>query len=155
MCNGSCQLRHYIRLEVTFHTHEDDYVYETTDLPDELILKADGANLFKETANRIGPIENYYLDEINEHSASLVASHSANWPEKHIWKQKQTLDSVPVYEICYDLSNGNDGRFWVFGENKLIFSDDYPAQCCCCCNVPSCCKNCAWCNDSRCDCTIM
>ena len=42
--------------------HDDKYLYEVTDMPDELILKATGTSLMKETAFRIGPIVNYQLE---------------------------------------------------------------------------------------------
>jgi len=38
--------------------HDDNYVYETTDLPDELILSVSGDVLMNEKAARIGPIIN-------------------------------------------------------------------------------------------------
>ena len=107
--------------------------------------------MFKETADRIGPIVNYHVNDINLNSASLVQQHATRWPMKRIWKQNHKLDAVPVYEMLYDLEDGEDGRFWVYGENKLVYSDDYPAQCCCCLNVPGLCNNCSCCNS----CTIL
>jgi hypothetical protein len=61
---------------VKFHTHDDDYVYETTDLPDKLILKAKGQNMFDETADRIGPILNFNIDDININSQKLIDEHA-------------------------------------------------------------------------------
>jgi len=150
-CHGAGQLKHFIELKVTFHTHDDDYVYETTDLPDKLILKAKGTNMFEETADRIGPILNYYITEINDNSAKLVEKHATKWPMERIWKQRHQLDSVPVYEMRYDIQGDDEGRFWVYGEDKKAYSSDYPAQCCCCCNIPGLCNNCSCCNK----CTIL
>ena len=55
-----------------FHTHYDDYVYETTDLPDKLILKAKGQNMFDETADRIAEL----LNQVSEvsHNLALVGN---------------------------------------------------------------------------------
>jgi len=148
-CHGAGQLKHFIELKVEFKTHNEQYVYETTDLPDDLILKAQGNQVFAEAADRIGPITNFSVAEINQNSSRLVTAHASNWPMERMWKQRQKLDSVPVFEIAYDYK-GSDGRFWVYGEDKLAYSDDYPAQCCCCLNVPGL-NNCACCNS----CTIL
>jgi len=108
--------------------------------------------MLDETADRIGPILNYYIDDINVNSARLIEKHANEWPMKRIWKQNHKLDSVPVFEIRFDVDGDDDGRFWVYGGNKLVYSEDYPAQCCCCCNVPGCCHNCRCCNNC---CTIL
>jgi hypothetical protein len=42
-----------------------------------------------------------------------------------MWKQKQVLDSVPVYEILYKMSDNETGRFWVYGNQKLVFTGKF------------------------------
>ena len=71
ICRGARNLKHFVDLKVKYITHKDTYVYETTDLPDKLILKGTGENMFNEEASRIGPIVNFYIDDININSALL------------------------------------------------------------------------------------
>ena len=144
-------MKEYENLLVKFHTHDDHYTYEKTSLDDELLTHAKGTNLLTETADRIGPIQNFHVDDINRHSQNLIQAHATKWPMERTWKQSHTLDAVPVFEINYSIVDGQDGgRFWIYGEDRLIMSDDYPAQCCCCLNLPVL-KNCKCCNS----CTIL
>lgn len=151
VCDGYGQLKYYIELTVTFHTHSDSYIHQTTDLPDDNILMSNGHKLVDQTDDRIGAITNFDVDDINTSSAALVMQHSTKWPDERIWKQNQKLEVIPVHEVKYVLDNSTEGRFWVYGDKKWIYSDDYPAQCCRCLNVPFLFNNCAFCND----CTML
>ena len=143
-------MRHYLEMVATFKNRDDNYVHEETELPDELILQVKGDEILSETSDRVGAIINFHIEAINENSASLIKKHSNEWPDDVTHKQKQYLYSVPVFEVSYKLSNGESGRFWVYGLEKTIYSLDYPAQCCCCCLCNSC-GNCVCCNS----CTIL
>ena len=71
VCKRAKKLKYYVDLKVKYVTHKDTYVYETTDLPDELILKGTGEEMFSEEASRIGPIINFHIENININSAEL------------------------------------------------------------------------------------
>ena len=71
VCVGVGRLKHFVDLKVKYVTHKDAYVYETTDLPDKLILKVPGENIFNEQASRIAPIVNFNINDINVNSALL------------------------------------------------------------------------------------
>ena len=148
-CKGTGKMVDYLQLTVTFQNHEDNFVHEITDLPDELILTVDGEELLSEVDKRVGSIVNFFLDDINEASKNLTKKHATEWTDEVIHQQRQLLTAVPVFEVTYKLGSGETGRFWVYGSEKSIFSIDYPAQCCCCCICNSC-DNCACCNDSSC-----
>ena len=60
-------------------------------------------------------------------SKQLVEIHSRAWPMERIHRQKHKLTAVPVFEIGYG-GNVESGRFWVFGKDHLVWSQDYPAQ---------------------------
>ena len=77
-------------------------------------------SLFEQTADRIGPIVNFEINEINENSKLLVNEHATKWPSERIWKQNHKLESVPVFEITYKIKDKTEtGRFWVYGEGNL------------------------------------
>ena len=81
-------------------------------------------SVFEQTADRIGPIVNFTVNEINENSKLLIDEHASKWPKKRILKQNHKLDSVPVFEITYTYftkikDKTETGRFWVYGEGNL------------------------------------
>ena len=49
-----------------FSDHDDEFVYEKTDLPDDLILDVSGKELLNEKAYRIGAIYGFPIEEINK-----------------------------------------------------------------------------------------
>ena len=113
-------------------------------------LKAEGEEMFDQSEYRVGPIENFSVAEINSNSVALIQKHATEWPMEKIHQQSHRLVSVTVYEVGYQRKE-QDERFWVFGKNKLCYSDDYPAQCCCFCICRVCCNNCDCCNQ----CTLL
>ncbi|CBY34333.1 unnamed protein product [Oikopleura dioica] len=153
-CHGTGRLKHFLMLIVKFETEKDHFIHEETDLPDEEIMKATGTCLFQESNVAVGWIQNFRVASVNDNSAKLVHEHRTKWPDRRVWSQAHQLDSVPVYEIRYK-KNEKEGRYWIMGNNELIWSEDYPAQCCCCLNFKDggCCNNCACCN--KCSCTVM
>ena len=74
--SGSGYLIHYLQLTVEFMDHDDKFIYETTDLPDDLILGATGEDLLNKTAFRIGPIFNFHVNAINVQSLKLINEHN-------------------------------------------------------------------------------
>ncbi|XP_052216502.1 protein SSUH2 homolog isoform X2 [Dreissena polymorpha] len=48
-CDGYRKLKCYIQLKVKFINHDDEYILETTDLPDDLVAKVGGNTLFEQT----------------------------------------------------------------------------------------------------------
>lgn len=74
-CQGHRMLKWFIKLTIKWHKHDDHVIVEKTDLPDELIKKANGEKIFKETYPRVYPLQNFPEQEINVGSADLVAKH--------------------------------------------------------------------------------
>jgi hypothetical protein len=109
-----------------------EYLQNVIEIPEWQIGLSDGAEVVNETADRVVAISNHFVEEINSNSARMVAEHAAKWPYAKLHSQRHTLVSVPLFKVRYTRA-GNDGVFWVCGTNKLIYSDDYPAQCCFCC----------------------
>lgn len=130
-CKGYRQVRQFIQLFVNYQNMISEHVIERTDLPNELIKNVLGDNIFTQTAPRVRSIEHFFDEEVNQKSNELVAHHSAAWPHLRTLQQKHTLRSVPVYECSFKHSD-NIGRFWVYGHQKEVFTEDYPHTCCCC-----------------------
>jgi len=73
--------------------------------------------LFEETADRIGPIINFRVNDLNQISAALVAAHQMIENER-IWKQNHVLYSVPVSEVKYQVGDAIDRQ------NIIVFLDN-------------------------------
>lgn len=133
-CQGYRQLRCFILLTVSFTNHKEDYILETTDMPDELVRKVGGDIIFEDTRYLVEPIVSYPAKEVNDNSQRLVAAHKRNWPAERILQQRQTLRGVPVTEVEYKWDDIKT-RFWVYGNERKVYAPDYPHQCCWGCEI--------------------
>lgn len=131
MCTGYGSVKQFIQLTVVFTNRHSDHIIEKSDLPDELIRNVQGDTMFEQTALRVGPIQNFFEVEINRMSKQLVDTHNSSWPSERILQQRHYLRSVPVHE-CHFQHQSKPGRFWVYGHQREVFTDDYPHTCCCC-----------------------
>ncbi|XP_060572914.1 protein SSUH2 homolog [Ruditapes philippinarum] len=62
-CQGYRMLRCYIELTVSFTNHKDDYILETTDMPDELVREVGGTIVFEDVQMQVFPITMYQVKE--------------------------------------------------------------------------------------------
>lgn len=134
-CEGYRKLKCFIQLKVKFNNHKDEYIHETTDLPDHLITNVAGIPLFEQELPVVWPIDNYPLPEININSRKFVEKHYTAWPEELIRVQRQVLRGVPVTECDYSWGDDFKSRFWVYGIERQVYAPDYPQQCCCGCAI--------------------
>ncbi|KAJ8035513.1 Protein SSUH2-like [Holothuria leucospilota] len=128
-CDGYCRLRWYIQLTVQFTNNLEDYIHETTDMPDELIRDVSGEVVFEQTLPFVWPITQYHVADINTNSTRIVEKHRNAWPNAKLLQQRQVLRSVPVTEVKY-LFKEKEGRFWVYGYEYEVHCPDYPHNCC-------------------------
>ncbi|WAR25347.1 SSUH2-like protein [Mya arenaria] len=133
-CDGFRMLRCFILLTVRYTNHKDDYILETSDMPDELVRTVGGTVLFEDTQPMVWPIQSYPVPEVNQNSQRLVSSHRSNWPSEKKLSQRQTLRGVPVTEVAYTWDDQHL-RYWVYGRERRVHSPDYPQQCCCGCSI--------------------
>lgn len=133
-CEGYRMLRCFIRLTVKFTNHKEDFILETTDMPDELVRQVGGKIVFEDVKPMVWPIISYPVPEINNNSQRLVNAHRGQWPSERILNQRQTLRGVPVTEVHWTWDNSNL-RFWVYGNERRVYCPDYPHQCCCGCEI--------------------
>jgi len=145
-CDGAGRLVWYKVVVTTFKTVFDDYIYEKTDMDDDVIHAATGDSILFSAGKRVCSISQFDPDEIAKSSQRLVGIHKGlNNGRCNLWRMTHKLQSVPVFEVKYELDD-EKGRFFIAGNNKYVYSEDYPAQCCCICNVPGCFNNCHKCN---------
>nr|CAB3266622.1 protein SSUH2 homolog [Phallusia mammillata] len=130
-CQGYGKIKQFIQLTVKFTNRLSDHIVERTDMPDHLIRDVTGDVVFEQTAQRVAAIEGFNEQEINRRASEIVGAHATSWPNERILQQRQKLCSVPVYECRFKYSD-KEGRFWVYGNQRAVFTTDYPHTCCCC-----------------------
>ena len=133
-CDGYRMLKSAIHLTTTFAIESDDYTYERTDLPDELIKGVSGKTVFEQSAPRVGAIVGYKINEINQNSGALVQKHATAFPTERLLYQRQQLRAVPVTQID-GIWNDVKFTFWIYGDEKKVYFPDYPNQCCWNCSI--------------------
>ncbi|GBM07699.1 Protein SSUH2 [Araneus ventricosus] len=97
-CNASGQvkckackqgkMKNYKELIVTWKPHVDDFVSNTQNVPKELILRADGREIFSERANLVHPVNLPYDRSVNEASSYFISKHSTSFTDEQIIAQE-------------------------------------------------------------------
>ncbi|XP_064632711.1 protein SSUH2 homolog [Lineus longissimus] len=134
VCKGHRQLKCYIALTVKFINHQEDFILEETDLPDELVREVSGNSIFEQTLPQVWPITAYPTEEINENSMRLVEKHRSGFGSERQLMQKHEIRAIPVTECDYKWKE-EDRRFWVYGLDRMVHAPDYPQQCCWGCQI--------------------
>ena len=138
-CKGHGQLCHFQRMHVLFATRTNSHQIEDTELPDELVGKADGIAIHQEeevqieagdTADNAGGPYRGGNVRVNSRVATeankLIASHQFNASEK-LHRQRLIVRAVPVWEARYRWRK-EERKFWVYGTNQLAHAPNYPAS---------------------------
>lgn len=129
-CDGTCNLKTYIKLTVTWTNHSNDSVVERTGLPDELIKTVTGQVAFKEEFPMVWPINHFQDQSVNNASRQLVENHRNAFPLERIIMQRHQITIVPVGEVVCQVDDKNFNYF-VYGFENKVHAPEYPAQCCC------------------------
>ncbi|XP_076448094.1 protein SSUH2 homolog isoform X2 [Babylonia areolata] len=134
-CDGFGSLRAYIELKVTYTNHNNDYILEQTDMPDELVREVGGKPVFEQTLPQVWPIIAYPVREVNENSQNLVNMHRSSFNDERKIMQRQILRAVPVTEVMWTWEDHRNKRMWVYGNEHKVYCPDYPQQCCWGCTI--------------------
>ena len=78
---------------------QDDFIDQTTELPDRKLRNAEGKEVFVDSAVRVPPIRHFPLESVNRASLELVAGHAGRWPSKAKLMQRQTVVALPISEL--------------------------------------------------------
>jgi len=135
-CGGAGSNRHFILLTIKFTNLKSSHVIEMTDLPDVLIKDVSGKEIFNQAAVMVPAVLGFPNREIDDKSQMFVDEHQGKCKNMYgrILQQKQVLQEVPVFE-CEFKYKDSDGRFWVYGLENKVFTEDYPQTCCGCCCI--------------------
>ncbi|KAM8867691.1 protein SSUH2 homolog [Synchiropus splendidus] len=130
VCNGSCNLLHYILLTVTWKNNISDHIPDRQpDFPDKKFEKVTGDPFFVDENQLVYPIQGFPDTEICQVSNKLISEHLNRFSAtSRILQQRQTIELVPLTHAFY-FYNGKEFNFFVYGMENQVFAAKYPTAC--------------------------
>lgn len=77
VCQGTGRLKYYTELTITWKTHSDDHIVDTTTLPKHMVSNAKGQEVFREKRSVVSPVTSYPNRSVRIASRRLVDFHSS------------------------------------------------------------------------------
>lgn len=133
-CNRHCNIRFYLELTIQWKNHVEDFVFNESTLPSNLVKDVPGTTTFEETNLRVWPINHFFIPEINQASENLINRHTSAFPSERILQQRQTIRMIPILEVKYTWKNVVSD-FFIYGLDKKVYAPKYPSTCCCGCTI--------------------
>ncbi|CAD5119056.1 DgyrCDS7703 [Dimorphilus gyrociliatus] len=131
-CRGFGKIKCFIKLTITWKTHLDNHI-DLPLVPENLIKQAAGVVVVQDERDRVTPID-YSRGGVTEASRKFVNQHATSWPLELIRRQKQVVRVIRVTECKY-VWDGNQGTFYVIGDEMKAYCSDYPKKCFCSCSI--------------------
>ncbi|XP_055939090.1 protein SSUH2 homolog isoform X2 [Argiope bruennichi] len=125
-CDGYGKLKYCMQLTATWKTQMDELVSNRYNLPNELVLKASGKEIFVRQAQQIEPLNTAH-PALNEASAVLIKKHTSSLRNKAVVAQRLSLRAIPLTRATY-IWKKKKGEFYVYGFEKNVHFEDYPEQ---------------------------
>ena len=110
--------------------HVDKYTKEKTELPDHLIATVKGEILMQDEGVQLMPITDSDNSDVVENSSRLIQKSYQSYSSERRILQKHVLNCVTCAE-CQLAYEGQEYKFWVYGEQKKVHFPNYPGGCCC------------------------
>ncbi|XP_045932184.1 protein SSUH2 homolog [Micropterus dolomieu] len=131
-CKGKRQLLSYIKLKVEWTNHvEDQLVEQKSGLKANDLHSVSGKELFKNSQYLVYPLLGFPNPAISAASERLVKEHQGKYAQSsRILQQRQTVELIPITKVNYKWK-GNSHVYFVYGNERRVNADDYPATCCC------------------------
>ncbi|KAG5836579.1 protein SSUH2 homolog [Anguilla anguilla] len=131
-CRGKRQLHVYIQLNVKWTNNKDDFVVEqSSGLKVENLNSVSGKELFKDTQYLVFPVMGFPDPAVGQAAERLVREHQNKYSQSaRILQQRQTIELIPITKVTYKWKGGTH-TYFVYGNEFLVSTEDYPATCCC------------------------
>ncbi|XP_062272175.1 protein SSUH2 homolog isoform X2 [Scomber scombrus] len=130
-CKGKRQLLTYIKLKVEWTNNMEDHVVEQNSGLTADLKSVTGKELFKNSQYLLYPLIGFPNPVIAEASQRLVTEHQSKYAQNsRILQQRQTVELIPITKVNYKWK-GDSYTYYVYGNERQVSADDYPATCCC------------------------
>ncbi|XP_072290149.1 protein SSUH2 homolog [Eucyclogobius newberryi] len=132
VCKGKRQMLSFINLKVEWEDHvEDHVVHQESGLNPEKLKSVHGKELFKNCNSLLFPLVGFPNPLISEASDRMIRDHQTKFSQSsRILQQRQTVELIPISKVSYKWKS-NSHSFYVYGNEREVSADDYPATCCC------------------------
>ena len=118
-----------IRLNLSIN-HVEKYISEKSDLPDELIQTVKGEILGENEGKQIAPMSDSDSKDIADNSLRLIQKMNQAYDQERRVLQRHRLVCVTCAECSMEY-NGQNTKFWVYGEERKVYCPEYPGGCSC------------------------
>ncbi|XP_013401209.1 protein SSUH2 homolog isoform X2 [Lingula anatina] len=135
-CDGLKKLKRFLVLAVKFKTLVSRHIVENTEFPKELVKDVGGQKVYEQTLPRVWAMTSYPNQELCKKSKDYCEGHEKKAEKEHekIIMQRHELVVKPVWE-CTVLWRHENWRFWVYGNEHMVYAPKYPQRCCWRCSV--------------------
>ena len=125
-CGGSGKVKTFDLLTVKFHHTSLTDVWDTTDVPDQMIGKVAGDTVVDERTARIDRCPEV-TPEVNQLADALLQqSHSVAEGASLILFQHLSIERVRVHEIAYRYFDSPVKRLWIYGDEDRVHAPGAP-----------------------------
>lgn len=137
ICNGTQYVIWYLEITCSFINHNEYYMKDKSDLPDDFLKFVHGEDLCRDQAVCLEPILDSDNQDIVENTRRLIEKSVQAYSLEYRVLQRHLLYCITCAQVKIS-HNGKDYKFFVYGEEKKVHFPDYPGGCCCCCCCPCC-----------------
>ncbi|EFO85323.1 hypothetical protein CRE_02740 [Caenorhabditis remanei] len=103
--------------------------YTECEIPEKLLLQAEGKRIFEEEQDYIIPISKYPQEDVNNMSKLFCAQHLQKCMGVcRVIRQRHYMNAIPISKVHFSLGN-EKGIFYVYGTQKLCFFPNFPSKC--------------------------
>ncbi|CAM9351858.1 unnamed protein product [Bubo scandiacus] len=129
-CDTKGLLLFHSELTITWKNSVAEYVVDKNQgFPLSRFQKVTGKELFSEEHDSVTPLS--FPQPIARGAKSCIALHQMQVSEEtRILRQKHGIELIPLTKIEYEWK-GKAYSYYVFGNEKQVYAEDYPGKCCC------------------------
>eukprot|EP00064_Thunnus_orientalis_P012053 superscaffoldBa00001803_g12087 len=110
---------------------EDHVVQQNSGLSADDLHSVSGKELFKNNQYLLFPLLGFPNPAISEASDRLIKEHQSKYAQtSRILQQRQTVELIPITKVTYKWK-GDSHIYFVYGNERQVNADNYPATCCC------------------------
>ncbi|XP_068763330.1 protein SSUH2 homolog isoform X3 [Struthio camelus] len=129
-CDAKGLLLCHAELTVAWETSTAEYVAEENHgFPTSRFQEVTGKELLSEENHSVSPL-NLPAPLVRGAESCLALHQMQVSAETRILRQKHAVELIPLTKIDYDWK-GKAYSFYVFGNEKKVYAEDYPEPCCC------------------------
>ncbi|XP_069499588.1 protein SSUH2 homolog [Ambystoma mexicanum] len=132
ICTGSGKLHYYKQMKVIWENIVSDFVTDqNSGLPSNRYKKITGTNIFADEQPEVLPVTMFPEPMVSEVSRSYIQQHGDKFTDNpRIRRQRHSIELIPLTLVDYTWKE-NPHTFFVYGVEKKVYTDNYPAKCCC------------------------